>query len=70
VPSPNSQTESINHITNTRAQSYAYVTGNITTQSKTTDAPSAKMLSTFLDKFKSVINSLIAMFANIISKTG
>jgi len=33
------------------------------------DTPSAKILSEFLDKFKFVINSLIAMLANIISKT-
>jgi len=51
-------------------QSYANVTGNNTIQNKTTtDVPSAKMLSKFLDKFKYVINSLITMLANIISKT-
>jgi len=51
-------------------QSYANVTGNNTIQNKTTtDVPSAKMLSKFLDKFKYVINSFITMLANIISKT-
>lgn len=45
------------------AQSYSNIIVNDTTQNKTTDAPSAKMLSTILYKFKFDNNSLIAMFS-------